>query len=185
MSPDFDIEVFFDGGRRLPLARRTDATARRLGIAQHRLPPLRQKPPEADRPVQRRRLRRSSSALDPELNWIGAAVTVETLLLLHFLAAVVMAAVIWFVQVVQYPLFAQIGEAEFPAYAADYQRRIGWVVIGPMLVEVVTAVALATCRPEIYRHPAFAMASLLLAVVWACTFLWQVPLHQKLLRGKD
>jgi len=112
-------------------------------------------------------------------------VTVETLLLLHFLAAVVMAAVIWFVQVVQYPLFAQIGEAEFPAYAADYQRRIGWVVIGPMLVEVVTAVALATCRPEIYRHPAFAMASLLLAVVWACTFLWQVPLHQKLLGGRD
>lgn len=111
--------------------------------------------------------------------------TVETLLLLHFLAAVVMTAVIWFVQVVQYPLFAQIGEAEFPAYAADYQRRIGWIVIGPMLIEVFAAAALAISHPDIYKDPAFTIAAVLLAVVWASTFGWLVPLHQKLVQRKD
>ncbi|OAI56269.1 hypothetical protein AYO47_02230 [Planctomyces sp. SCGC AG-212-M04] len=111
--------------------------------------------------------------------------TVETVLLLHFLAAVVMTAVIWFVQVVQYPLFAKIGEAEFPAYAAEYQWRIGWIVIGPMLTEVFTAAALAVFHPGIYKHPAFAIAAVLLAVVWASTFVGLVPLHQKLLQGKD
>jgi hypothetical protein len=112
-------------------------------------------------------------------------VTVETLLFLHFLAAVVMTAVIWFVQVVQYPLFAKIGEAEFPAYAGDYQRRIGWIVIVPMLVEVVTAAALVLFHPGIFKLPAFAIAAVLLGMVWASTFFWLVPLHQKLLRGRD
>jgi hypothetical protein len=112
-------------------------------------------------------------------------VTVETLLLIHFLAAVVMTAVSWFVQVVQYPLFAKIGEAEFPAYAADYQRRIGWIVIGPMVTEVVSAAALAVSHRAIYGEPVFAIAALLLAVVWWSTFFRLVPLHQKLLKRRD
>jgi hypothetical protein len=112
-------------------------------------------------------------------------VTCEFLLLVHFLTAVVMTAVIWFVQIVQYPLFARIGEDEFPAYAAEYQWRIGWIVIGPMVIEVATAVGLALRCPSLYQRPAFAIATMLLAVAWASTFLWQVRLHQKLLTGLD
>jgi hypothetical protein len=112
-------------------------------------------------------------------------VTAESLLFIHFVAALVMTAVIWFVQLVEYPLFAYVGEAAFPEYAAEYQRRISWIVIGPMLVEVATAAGLAAWHPDLYRLPAFQIATLLLVVVWASTFLWQTPTHQRLLKGLD
>ena len=109
--------------------------------------------------------------------------TADVLLIVHFLASLVMTIVIWFVQLVQYPLLAYVGEAEFPKYAAQYQRRIGWIVIGPMILEVVTAAALAICNPGLYRLPAWIFATVLLVVVWASTFLWQVRFHRKLLEG--
>jgi len=107
------------------------------------------------------------------------------LLLIHFLAAVVMTPVIWFVQLVAYPLLAHVGDDAFPVYAAEYQRRIGWIVIGPMIVELATAVGLAAWFPGLYRSPAVAVATVLLAIAWVSTFFWQVPLHQKLLTGLD
>ncbi len=103
----------------------------------------------------------------------------------HFLGAVVMTAVIWFVQLVQYPMFARIGANEFAVYAAEYQQRISWIVIGPMLVEVATAATLAVRFPGVYRSPLFAIAAALLVVLWLSTFFWQVPLHEQLLKGKD
>jgi hypothetical protein len=112
-------------------------------------------------------------------------VTQQGLLVANWIGAVVMTAVIWFVQLVQYPLFASIGPSEFAAYAAEYQRRISWIVVGPMLVEVATAAALAVWFPGVYRSPLFATSVVLLVVVWASTFFWQVPLHERLLVGKD
>lgn len=109
----------------------------------------------------------------------------QGLVVAHFLGAVVMATVIWFVQLVQYPLLARIGAAEFPVYAAEYQRRVGWIVIGPMLLEVATAAAITVWFPGAYRSPLFAISVGLLAVAWASTFFWQVPLHAKLLAGHD
>ncbi len=109
----------------------------------------------------------------------------QGLVIAHFLGAVVMAVVIWFVQLVRYPLLARIGAAEFPAYAAEYQRRVGWIVIGPMLLEVATAAAIAVWFPGVYRSPLFAISAIFLAVAWASTFFWQVPLHEKLRAGHD
>jgi hypothetical protein len=107
----------------------------------------------------------------------------QQLLIAHFLAAVVMTAVIWFVQFVQYPLLAWIGPDGFAVYAAEYQRRVSWIVIPPMLVELATALGLAVWFPGVYRSPEFVIATVLLASAWLSTFLWQVPLHQKLLSG--
>ena len=107
----------------------------------------------------------------------------QQLLIAHFLAAVVMTAVIWFVQLVQYPLLAWIGPEGFARHAAEYQRRVSWIVIPPMLTEVATAAGLAVWFPGVYRSPSFIVATLLLVIAWLSTFLWQVPLHQKLLSG--
>jgi len=112
-------------------------------------------------------------------------VSEQGLLIAHFLGAVVMTAVIWFVQLVQYPMFARIGPLEFPAYATEYQRRVGWIVIGPMLLEVATAVGLVIWHSSFASRPAMIAALILLGVAWLFTFFVQVPIHERLRLAKD
>ena len=106
---------------------------------------------------------------------------IEWLLLLHAVTTLFMVGVIWFVQVVHYPLFSRVGEAQFPEYEHHHARRTGWVVGPPMLVELGTAIATAWCLGG-----ALAWCGLgLLAVVWTSTGLWQVPAHRRLEGGFD
>jgi hypothetical protein len=87
-----------------------------------------------------------------------------------------MVGVIWFVQVVYYPLFSRVGEAAFPEYERHHARRTGWVVGPPMLAELGTAVATVW-----YVGGALAWCGLgLLAVVWVSTAGWQVIAHRRL-----
>jgi hypothetical protein len=105
----------------------------------------------------------------------------EGLLLVHAATTLFMAGVIWFVQIVHYPLFERVGENEFGAYERQHTRRTGWVVAPPMLAELATAIAL------VWRlGGALAWSGLfLLMVVWLCTWLWQVPAHRRLEEGFD
>ena len=104
-------------------------------------------------------------------------------------ATLVMTGVIWFVQVVHYPLFAHAaagGDAmAWRRYAAAHGRRTTWVVAAPMLVELATAVAMVRWRPPWCSAPT-AWAGLALAVgLWASTARLQVPRHETLARGWD
>jgi hypothetical protein len=96
-----------------------------------------------------------------------------------------MTGLIWFVQVVHYPLFAEVDPERFPVYHAAHTRWTTWVVALPMLVELAAAGWLVV-RPE----PGFPVViswlgfGLVLAV-WGCTSLIQVPLHACLARGFD
>jgi sterol desaturase/sphingolipid hydroxylase (fatty acid hydroxylase superfamily) len=64
-----------------------------------------------------------------------------------------MVGLIWFVQVVHYPLFAAVPAGEpFAAYHRQHVRRTTWVVAPVMLVELVTAVALLLARPAFCRR---------------------------------
>ena len=56
----------------------------------------------------------------------------------HLVATVFMVGLIWFVQVVHYPLFDRISGDASIQYAAEHQRRTAWVVGLPMLVEGIT-----------------------------------------------
>lgn len=100
---------------------------------------------------------------------------------MHAAATLSMVGVIWFVQVVHYPLFSAVGEAGFPEYERHHVRRTGWVVGVPMCVELGTAIAALW-----YLGGALAWCGLgLLAVIWTSTWLWQVPAHRRLERGFD
>lgn len=94
-----------------------------------------------------------------------------------------MLGVIWFVQIVHYPLFGRVGAPGFAAYSEAHSRLTGYVVGPPMLVELATTVALLVFAPE--GIPAFLSwtGAALLAVVWASTALLQVPRHRKLGSG--
>jgi uncharacterized membrane protein len=99
-------------------------------------------------------------------------------------ATLYMTGLIWFVQVVHYPLFARVGAAQFGTYERMHQQYTGYVVVPGMLLELATAVFLA-----VYARPAHMTATVawvalgLLVVAWLSTFLLQVPQHQLLADG--
>jgi hypothetical protein len=64
------------------------------------------------------------------------------LLLVNAATTFFMVGVIWFVQIVHYPLFSSVGEAAFSEYERHHARRTGWVVAVPMLLELGTAIAM-------------------------------------------
>jgi hypothetical protein len=98
------------------------------------------------------------------------------------IASGIMCGVIWFVQLVHYPLFDQSAPGDGRAYALENQRRTGWVVIPPMLIEGLTAAVIAV-RPPPGVAPAPAVAGLaMVLVLWLSTAVVQMPLHGRLAR---
>jgi hypothetical protein len=56
-------------------------------------------------------------------------------LLANLAATLFMVGVIWFVQVVHYPLFSRVGSEKFSLYPKAHSRLTTYVVGPPMLVE--------------------------------------------------
>jgi hypothetical protein len=100
--------------------------------------------------------------------------------LVHLVATAFMAGLIWFVQVVHYPLFALVPAVASPAYAVEHQRRTALVVGPPMAVEGVTVLWLFAAPPDGLGRWLPALGGLLLAVTLASTVLAQVPRHGRL-----
>ncbi len=96
-----------------------------------------------------------------------------------------MAGVIWFVQVVHYPLMARVGSSGFASYEALHSRLTTRVVILPMLLEVGTTLYMLWRPPGRVGVSWLWIGLMLLAVIWLSTFLLQVPAHRKLARGFD
>ncbi len=103
------------------------------------------------------------------------------LLLAHAAATLGMTGLIWFVQIVHYPLFAAIAPEGFAAYERANVRRTSLVVVPLMLVEALAAATLALVDPE----PLTVAGVVLLGVVWASTLFLQAPQHGRLERGFD
>jgi hypothetical protein len=110
---------------------------------------------------------------------------VSLVLLVHAGATVFMVGVIWFVQVVHYPLFGLVGAGGFVSYSEAHSRRTGYVVGPPMLTEAATAILLLLYHPEGVPVILLWIGAFLLAVVWASTALLQVPRHTRLGAGFD
>ncbi|MFK7740541.1 MAG: hypothetical protein AB8H80_09460 [Planctomycetota bacterium] len=106
----------------------------------------------------------------------------DQLCLLHLLATGYMTGLIWFVQVVHYPLFARVGEAGYRRYQDQHMARTTPVVLPPMMAELVLSGWLVAVAPPDAGMLAWTGA-VLLAIVWASTFFVQVPRHAKLQSG--
>ena len=106
-------------------------------------------------------------------------------LLVNLAATLFMVGVIWFVQVVHYPLFARVGAGGFAAYSGAHSRLTGLVVGPPMLAEAATSVALVLGPPPGVSPWLPAVGLALLAIIWLSTALLQSPRHRELGRGFD
>ncbi|HEX8322763.1 MAG TPA: hypothetical protein VF595_02515 [Tepidisphaeraceae bacterium] len=104
------------------------------------------------------------------------------LLLLSLITCWYMTGLVWFVQAVAYPQFARVAVAEFAAYHRAHTTFTSLVVLPPMVLELVTAVALVVRSPG---DRVFQAALALLVVVWINTFAMAVPAHAALTRGHD
>lgn len=94
-----------------------------------------------------------------------------------------MTGLIWFVQVVHYPLFNSVGAERFAAYEAKHSNLTTHVVIVPMFVELITSVVLLWQRPEQIVTWQLWLGLVLVAVIWFSTAFLQVPQHDVLSQG--
>ena len=86
---------------------------------------------------------------------------------------------IWLVQVVIYPLFARVGEADYVAYHSFYSGHIPWPVIGPGFASFLLPIPLAFYGPAV---PVWMSAANIAAgiVGLLVTVLLEIPRHNRL-----
>jgi hypothetical protein len=107
------------------------------------------------------------------------------ILVVHAAATLMMTGLIWFVQVVHYPLMQQVGPGGYIAYQKAHMQRTTWVVAPLMLAEGLTACVLALL---LRSGPRAGLAWLnlgLVAGIWLSTAFLQVPCHRRLEQGLD
>jgi hypothetical protein len=104
----------------------------------------------------------------------------SVLLLTHVAVTWFLVGLIWVIQVVHYPLFAEVGEQHFARYEQLHQRRITVVVAPLMLLEVITTVLLWWSVGPVIPVWQYWLALGLLAAIWLSTALLQIPAHAKL-----
>ena len=98
----------------------------------------------------------------------------QIVLLLNVLSTWYMVGLIWFVQIVHYPLFEKVEAAHFPVYQKYHQRLTTFVVGPPMLIEAFSTVLLAYFIPLGVPLWLVLAGIVLLFVIWISTAALQV-----------
>lgn len=110
---------------------------------------------------------------------------INLVLLIHTLSTWAMVGLIWTIQLVHYPGFFFIDPARSLEFAQFHQSRISLIVLPLMLTELMTGLMLmGSLKGSVLTQPIL-ISMIMLAVIWATTFLISVPCHQKLSAGFD
>lgn len=104
----------------------------------------------------------------------------ELALVANLAATLVMVGVIWFVQIVHYPLLAIVPMDAASSTALIHQRRTAYVVGLPMAVEGVSTLALLGAVPDEVWWWMPWLGGVLLAVALGSTVLLSVPRHAQM-----
>lgn len=109
----------------------------------------------------------------------------EILLLIQTFASLYMTGLIWFVQIVHYPMFARVPKEVFVEYERIHQARTVWAVGPMMLVELFTACVMPAWLPVgVPVWMAWAGLGLLL-IADGSTAVFFGPQHGRLSAGFD
>lgn len=96
-----------------------------------------------------------------------------------------MTGLIWFVQVVHYPLFAKVENESYQSYQELHQRLTTLVVGPPMLIEAFSSVLLLWYLPAGVSTTVLLTGVGLVFLIWISTAALSVPCHGRLLKGFD
>lgn len=105
----------------------------------------------------------------------------DLLLIVQAVASGAMCGVIWFVQLVHYPLFTH-AHGDERRFAIENQARTGRLVIPLMLAEGVAAAIFAWSPPPGVPRSTVALGLFAVVALWASTGFVQMPLHARLAR---
>ena len=107
-----------------------------------------------------------------------------TTLVVHMAATWAMVGFIWTIQILQYPLMAEVPRDGFPRFEAVHQRRVTTVIalFGPL--EVVMAALVFLAVDTVPSWLSFASGAVL-AAIWTSTAFFYAPLHARLADGFD
>ena len=89
---------------------------------------------------------------------------------------------IWVVQLVHYPSFQYIDKEQFADFHLHHTRSISFIVLPLMLLELGLAGILVWQQGFQWNY---LIPLILVLLIWASTFLVQVPDHNRLAAGKD
>jgi hypothetical protein len=89
------------------------------------------------------------------------------------------------IQLVHYPLFARVGAAAWPAYAAEHAARIGVIVVPWMVLELGSGAWLALRPPAGLSRPLAWAALGCVAGAWLLTLIVNGPLFSRLATAWD
>ena len=103
----------------------------------------------------------------------------------HLAATLVMCGVIWFVQIVHYPLLSVVPVEAAAATALEHQRRTAWVVGAPMALEGVTVLTIFFSRPAGVSAWLPLGGGVLLAIALGSTVFLSVPRHTRMAMRPD
>ncbi len=110
----------------------------------------------------------------------------ETILVItNLISTIFMLGVIWVVQVVHYPLFTYVSVYNFSEFHNLHSKNISFIVIFPMLVELISSGLLIKFHPDSIPKNYFIVSFVLLLLIWISTFVLQVKYHGSLSHGFD
>lgn len=109
----------------------------------------------------------------------------EVVVILNAASALVMTGVIWFVQIVHYPLLAIVPVDNARTVAGEHQSRTAWVVGAPMALEGATSLWLMFDRPAQIPWLMAWAGGACVGVALLCTVLLSVPRHARMAENPD
>ncbi len=107
------------------------------------------------------------------------------LLFTQVFVTLLLTGLIWTVQVVHYPLFRKIPAEVFKEYEQEHQKRISYLVVPFMLIELFVSSALVYHGWNQERWLWHLTGFILVLAIWLQTFLVAAPMHGKLAEGKN
>ena len=106
-------------------------------------------------------------------------------LILNLAATMFMVGLIWFVQIVHYPLLAVVGMDRAIDVAVEHQRRTSWVVGFPMALEGVSTLWLMFDTPDGVNRLVPWVTGAILGIVLLSTVFLSVPLHARMAENPE
>ena len=100
--------------------------------------------------------------------------------IMQMLCTFSMTGIIWFVQIVHYPLMRKVGKGRFARYMQTHMLLTTFVVAPVMLIEAV-AVVYGLLMPNPWLEgDAANIGAVLLLIIWLVTFAIHFPQHRRL-----
>ena len=109
----------------------------------------------------------------------------NTIFFVHVLATFLITGMMWFIQLIHYPLLSLVGKDPFHVYESAHTRLAIFTVVSLMLLEALTGVLLLIWHPQAVSMPQILVGLGLLAIIWLSTMFLQVPQHHILAKGFD